>query len=66
MYHYHRYRATIYLIIGILLFMFSVGTFLFRISLALLGLSLINQGLRLKGLPPLHFMLQSWFDSFRF
>lgn len=45
------------IIAGIVIIIFAVGDLLLRLLAALAALSLINYGLRLRGLPPLQLLL---------
>jgi hypothetical protein len=45
------------IIVGLVIIMIALGDFLFRVVIALAALSLINYGLRLRGLPPLQMLL---------
>lgn len=45
------------IIAGMLIILFAVGDLLLRVIIALTALSLINYGLRLRGLPPLQILI---------
>lgn len=45
------------IISGIVIILFAVGDLLLRVIIALTALSLINYGLRLRGLPPLQILI---------
>ncbi len=45
------------IIAGSIAILFTLGDLLFRVIIALLALSLINYGLRLRGLPPLQVLI---------
>ena len=45
------------IIIGIVVVAIALGDLLLRVIIALLALSLINYGLRLRGLPPLQLLI---------
>lgn len=45
------------IITGVVIILFVLGDLLFRIAVALMALSLINYGLRLRGLPPLQTLI---------
>lgn len=45
------------IIAGVVVIVFAVGDLLARLIIALLALSLINYGLRLRGLPPLQLLI---------
>lgn len=45
------------IIAGIVVIIFAVGDLLLRVLMAIGALSLINYGLRLRGLPPLQLLL---------
>ena len=59
------------IIIGIVVIVFALGDLLVRVIIALFALSLINYGLRLRGLPPLQILLPllasrgRWFNKWR-
>jgi hypothetical protein len=45
------------IIAGMVIILFAVGDLLLRVIIALAALSLINYGLRLRGLPPLQLLI---------
>jgi hypothetical protein len=45
------------IIAGVVIILFAVGDLLLRVVIALTALSLINYGLRLRGLPPLQLLI---------
>lgn len=45
------------IIAGVVIILFAVGDLLLRVIIALTALSLINYGLRLRGLPPLQLLI---------
>ena len=45
------------ILVGIVVIVIALGDLLFRVVIALAALSLINYGLRLRGLPPLQVLL---------
>jgi len=59
------------IVIGIVVIVFALGELLVRVIIAFLALSLINYGLRLRGLPPLQLLLPMlahrgrWFNRWR-
>ncbi|MBT3455760.1 hypothetical protein HN446_01740 [bacterium] len=59
-------KSIIFIVLGSVLFLFSSAPFLLNLVLSLLGLYLINYGLRASGRPPLLYMVQSWFDNLHF
>ncbi|MEX0671741.1 MAG: hypothetical protein WD068_00125 [Candidatus Babeliales bacterium] len=61
--HNHQ-KGLLYLIGGGLLFFIVAGPVIIQLSIALLGLYLMNYGLRLRGRPPLFYFLSSWIDRF--
>ncbi len=62
MYYYSSFRGVFFIILGAVLFFMVTGDLIFRISLGLLAIYLINYGFRLRGMPPLHTVLHSWLD----
>ena len=56
-YNNKRLIGTICIIVGLVVAVVSVGDLLFRLITALIGLSIVNYGLRLKGLPPLQMLI---------
>jgi hypothetical protein len=44
-------------IVGIVIILFALGDLLLRFLITLMALSLINYGLRLRGLPPLQLLI---------
>ncbi len=53
-------------IAGLVIVAFSLGDLLVRVLVALMGLSLINYGLRLRGLPPLQMLIPLLMSRHRF
>jgi hypothetical protein len=51
---------------GSIIILFVLGDFLFRVIIGLLALSLINYGLRLRGLPSLPLLIQLMASRRRF
>lgn len=49
--------GTFCIIVGLIIAVVSIGDLFFRLLTALIGLSIINYGLRLKGLPPLQVLI---------
>lgn len=45
------------IVAGLVIILMAVGDLLFRIIVALVALSLINYGLRLRGLPPMQLLI---------
>jgi predicted membrane protein len=58
--------GTVYIIIGCLIILFVLGDILFRLIIALIALTLINYGLRLRGLPPLQILIPLMIAKNRF
>jgi len=56
-YKHNHLIGMVCIIIGIVVIIVSLGDLLLRIAAAFAALSLINYGLRLKGLPPLQLLL---------
>lgn len=61
----NRFVSSLYIIGGILLFMFAAGDLLYKLFFMLMALSLINTGLRMQGMPSLHLLVRLWFDEMR-
>ena len=53
------------IVAGIVILLFAVGDLLLRVIIALTALSLINYGLRLRGLPPLQLLLPLMANKYR-
>ena len=49
--------GTLFIMVGIVVGFVAVGILLLRVMVALGALSLINHGLRLRGLPPLQMLI---------
>jgi hypothetical protein len=56
-YNHKNLIGTICIIVGLIIAIFSIGDLFFRLITALMGLSIINYGLRIKGLPPLQMLI---------
>ena len=54
------------IIAGTIVIVFALGDLLVRILIALMALSLINYGLRLRGLPPLQILIPLLLNRRRF
>ena len=61
----NRQKGFIAIVVGGILLFSVIGPFLFQVLIALLGLMLINYGLRLRGKPPLGYLVFSWIDQFK-
>ncbi len=55
--NYNHILGTVSIIAGIVVIIVALGDLLVRVLVALAALSLINYGLRLRGLPPLQILL---------
>lgn len=55
--NYNHILGTLSVITGIVVIIIALGDLLVRVLVALAALSLINYGLRLRGLPPLQILL---------
>jgi hypothetical protein len=64
--YYNKLLGMFLIILGLVLFVIVTGDFLIRIALGLAALYIVNYGMRLRGLPPLYFVVQSWLISRRF
>lgn len=58
--------STLCVIAGIAIIIFALGDLLLRVLIALMALSLINYGLRLRGLPPLQMLIPLLISRQRF
>jgi hypothetical protein len=65
--NYNHIIGTLCIVAGFVVIIFLLGELLLRVIVSLIALSLINYGLRLRGLPPLQLLLpliahrQRWF-----
>jgi len=55
--NYNHILGALCIVVGIVIVMIVLGDLLLRIIIALVALSLVNYGLRLRGLPPLQLLL---------
>jgi hypothetical protein len=55
--NYNHIVGLLCIIVGIAIVVVALGDLLVRVLVALLALSLINYGLRLRGLPPLQLLI---------
>ena len=55
--NYNHIAGLFCIVLGIAIVVFLLGDLLLRVIIALAALSLINYGLRLRGLPPLQLLL---------
>lgn len=68
---YNHIAGLFCIVIGVVIIAFALGDLLVRVVVALFALSLINYGLRLRGLPPLQLLLPllvqrgRWFNRWR-
>ena len=70
--NYNHIVGLLCIIVGIAIVVVALGDLLVRVLVALLALSLINYGLRLRGLPPLQLLIPllatsrgRWFNQWR-
>jgi hypothetical protein len=70
--NYNHIVGVLCIIAGIIIVAVALGDLLLRVIVALAALSLINYGLRLRGLPPLQLLLPllassrgRWFNQWR-
>lgn len=70
--NYNHIVGLLCIILGIVIVVVALGDLLVRVLIALLALSLINYGLRLRGLPPLQLLIPllatgrgRWFNQWR-
>lgn len=68
----YNYIAGVFcIVVGIVIIAIALGDLLLRVIIALLALSLVNYGLRLRGLPPLQLLIPlmarqgHWFNRWR-
>ena len=59
----NKTKSITLIVIGSVLLIFATAPYLLSIILGLLGLYLINYGLRVSGNPPLLYLVQNWFDN---
>jgi hypothetical protein len=59
----NRIVGMICIILGLCIALVSLGEFLLRLSFAILGLFLVNYGLKLRGMPSLHITLMRLWSS---
>jgi hypothetical protein len=68
---YNQIAGVFCIVVGIVIITVALGDLLVRVLIALFALSLINYGLRLRGLPPLQLLLPllaqrgRWFNRWR-
>jgi hypothetical protein len=58
-----RIFGIVCIIFGIGIALWVLGDFLFRLSIAILGLFIVNFGLKLRGMPSLHITLMRLWSS---
>ena len=63
---YNHSLGLLCIIAGMMIIVYSLGDLLFRVAVALMALSLINYGLRLRGLPPLQMLIPLLMSRHRF
>jgi len=69
--NYNYIVGVLCIVTGIVIITVTLGDLLLRVIIALLALSLINYGLRLRGLPPLQLLIPllarkgHWFNRWR-
>lgn len=54
---YNNFLGLICVIAGLIIVVFALGNILVRLLISVLALSLINYGLKLRGLPPLQILI---------
>ena len=55
--NYNHIFGSVCIVAALIVILFALGDLLFRVIIGLLALSLINYGLRLRGLPPLQILI---------
>ena len=66
MYQHNQWLGLLFIVVGFVGLFFAVGDLLFRVMLGLLALSIINYGLRLRGMPPLQLLVPMMFSKWWF
>jgi len=66
MHYYDKWLGLLFIVLGIVVLIFTVGDLLFRIIIGLFALALINYGLRLRRLPPLQVLIPLFFSRHLF
>ncbi len=61
--YYDKWLGLLFIVLGILTLLFTLGDLVFRIIIGLVALTLINHGLRLRGLPPLQILIPLFFSK---
>lgn len=62
-----RIFGIICIIFGLFVALFALGNFILRLLIALLGLFLVNFGMRLRGMPPIHIsVMRMWSSRYDF
>lgn len=54
------------IVVGLAIFLLSIGSLLVKGAIALAGLALINFGLKLQGSMPLQYQMYRWFNRSQF
>ncbi len=57
MYRYNKWLGLFFIVVGVVGLLFAVGDLLFRLMLGFFAFSIINHGLRLRGIPPLQILI---------
>ena len=58
---YRHVCGLLFIVGGLVMLFFALGDLLFRLVLGFIALSLINYGMRLRGMPPLQLLLPMFF-----
>lgn len=61
--NFDRIFGIICIIFGLFIALFAIGDIILRIMIALLGLFLVNFGMRLRGMLPLHITIMRMWSS---
>jgi len=65
--HFDRIIGLLCITLGIVAVLLAIGDLIMRILLALMGLLIINYGLRLRGMPPLYItIMRMWSTRYDF
>lgn len=65
--NFDKILGIICIIFGLFLIGYALGELLFRLLIALLGLLVVNFGMRLRGMPPIHIaVMRMWSNRYDF
>ncbi len=65
--NFDRILGMVLIIFGLCLALWAVGDLIFRILIALLGLFVVNFGMRMRGMPPLYItIMRMWSTRYDF